>query len=226
MGFFASVQNAATKVKLQGEIALVDREIKARQQQFGIDLYNVVSLNEKSKVGTFKTPSLFHAAASEIKLPFDECHAEIKVFQNELDAKTQEYDKIELSRERYVRPTQGNNEAFTTRTGNRVSDYARESKLVVQMTLLGRQIKQRKEQFGVDVCALSVASKKDARGKTGTFGGKATGVKKGLAGQLSKLSGDESKIQEVIDIAKKDVDMLEKKKASKEREIALLDAEN
>jgi len=213
MGFF----NAVQKTKLRGEIALLDREIKARQNEFGIELYDllIVLARSKSTFGPIKTPSVFHAIETSLKEPFEACHADIQQLKDQKDAKEQEVVHLEVNRER-APPARTNREALG-KAGSWISDTSSEAKLAVQIKLLERQIQSRKEQFGIDVFVI-LDNNEDKK-----TGNRLSSPKKGIASRLSKLSNSEQEIEDCVDRAKKDVSSIRRRQQDKEREIEYLD---
>jgi hypothetical protein len=244
MGFFTSVKNAGAKAKLKGEIALLDREIQTRRHSLGVELYNLLQLTEHSKTVNIATPSIFHANESQIKIPYEACRADLRILQNEMEAKRLELERIAVNRER-ARPPRTNQERLE-KAGSWMSDTGSEAKLQVELKMLERKMKSRKEKFGVDVCehldtlpsktsestAASRAmnktdEKKKGSGRLGilTGGSKSpvSGVKSGIASQFSKLSKSEKEIQECLGRAKRDITFIENQKDLKNREIERLE---
>lgn len=247
MGFFTSVKNTGIKTKLRADIVLQDREMVQRKQQLGVELYNLLVVLEKSKRQQglkIATPAMFHAKQDSIKVPLDACRADVGVLEDRKEALEQELVHMEANRDR-ARMARTNSE-HVQQVANRVSDSAREAKIHVHMKLLDREIMQRKELFGLqvydDIIVVSAASatasataagnttgtttatgttEKQKNAKKGMFGG----VKANISNRLSKLSSDETAIEECIERAKKDVNFLQTKKDRKEREIAQLDEE-
>jgi hypothetical protein len=252
MGFFTSVKNAGLKTKLRADISMLDRELKARKKLLGVELYNLLAVLEKQSrraqqgmgggVG-LHTPAMFHARQDSMKVPLDACRADVGVLEDRKEALEQELVKMEANRDR-ARMARTNSESMQ-QAANRVSDAAREAKIHTQSKLLDREIYQRKELFGLQVyddiivvasagsaggavgagttTATNAAKAKNApTAKKGMFGG----VKAGISNRLSKLSSDETAIEECIDKAKKDVNFIQNRKDRKEREIAQLDEES
>jgi hypothetical protein len=236
MSFFKSVKNAGIKTKLRGDITLLNRETTARKQKLGVELYNLLQILERSskKAGgvSIKSPAMFHAKQDSIKVPLDACRADVGVLEDRKEGMEQELVHMAANRDR-ARCARTNGESLQ-QAGKWVSDSGVEAKIQVQMKLIDREINQRKELFGLqvydDIISASNTSKRSAgtagtadskekTAKTGMFGG----VKAGISNRLSKLSSDETAIEECIDKAKKDVNLLYSKIERKDREIAQLD---
>jgi hypothetical protein len=243
MGFFGSVKNKAITVKLQGEMTLLDREIKTSQQKFGTHLYTLLTQLERDKAfgGVLKMPSIFHANEAAIKVPFEECRKDIAYLQNDKEAK--ELEIIHLQSHRDRAPPSRNNQEALQKVGSRISDASKETTLQVQINMLERNIKQRKEKFGVDVfdlvCDVTEKSttttvsreqqiidnsSESSSKRKGLFSGVTRGLSKGVASGLSKLSPGEKEIKACIESAKKDVQRIRDQKNAKQREIDELES--
>eukprot|EP00543_Licmophora_paradoxa_P004570 CAMPEP_0202449852 /NCGR_PEP_ID=MMETSP1360-20130828/8541_1 /ASSEMBLY_ACC=CAM_ASM_000848 /TAXON_ID=515479 /ORGANISM="Licmophora paradoxa, Strain CCMP2313" /LENGTH=248 /DNA_ID=CAMNT_0049067913 /DNA_START=27 /DNA_END=773 /DNA_ORIENTATION=- len=244
MGFFGSVKNAAVKAKINGEISLIDREISNRKRSFGVELFDLIESNSSD---SRKMPALFRATESQLEGPLNRCRKDIMDLDRESRTHSRELDQIEAKRERQGRAITPGEQA--QRAGEWISDAGTSSKLEVKVALLKRKIKQRKEEFGleiwdivsgdatqVDFVATDAAAAPAARGKSikGALGGMGKSVrskidegvktvKAGVSDNLSKLNKVEQEIQKCIDQAKNDVNRVLNKRQSKEREIANLE---
>lgn len=227
MSFFTKVKNAGTKAKIQGEMALLDRQAKTRKQQFGVDLYDLLDrLDRSNSLGSagstsVKAPMFLGTQSQKIKHIFDATQVQIRTLQDDHDAKAQEVEHLQVNRER-ARPAVTGQEKMQ-RAGEWISSNSSEAKLKTEMHLLQRKIKQYKEEFGLAVFELvegsgNAVTAPDGSEKKGMLGG----VKSGLTNQLSKLSGNEREIQQCIDRAKSDVEYIYKQKTSKQREVDFL----
>uniref|UniRef100_A0A7S1Y555 Uncharacterized protein n=2 Tax=Grammatophora oceanica TaxID=210454 RepID=A0A7S1Y555_9STRA len=236
MGFLSGVQNAATKAKLQGEIALVDREMTVRKKEFGIELYDLIAAqSKKNSMNIISTPSIFKGVEQQIKEPLEKVRADMAVLEGDLAAKENEAMLLEVKREK-TKP------AYTAAdkakgVGTWMSNTGSEAKLQYQVTMAKREIKIRKEQFGLEIwdiiaedlsitTVLQTETKKGGlKAVTGALGGIGKGVTSGITSGLGKLSKDEQLIKECVDKARKDVDFLDSKKRRKLREIESLGAD-
>jgi hypothetical protein len=246
MGFLTSVKNAGMKTKIRGDLKLLDREMVQRKQKLGVELYNLLVVARSKKRNTGGTAgaspqptiglNLFHARQDSIQVPLDACRADVSVLEDRKDAMEQELVHMAANRDR-ARMARTNGESLQQAVGW-VSDSGVEAKIQVQMKLIDREIHQRKELFGLQVyddIISSTASSTTAGGAGGAGGGSKEkapkrgmfgGVKAGISTRLSKLSSDEKAIEECIERAKKDVNLVQTKKDRKEREIAQLDEES
>jgi hypothetical protein len=220
MGFFDSLGNAGQRAKLNGEILLLDRELVARKKQFGVDMFDLIDTIEKNKKGAiFSTPELFKGhCETHIREPLETCRNEVRVWEGDLIGKKNELSSLEVKRERETK----------SNFGTWVSNSSSDAKLTVEITMLERQIKQRKEKFGIDVwdgmCeptsiignVAAETKKKGGLGKvTGALGGITKGVAFGISAGLGKLSADERAVQECLATAKEDVSFVERSKNRK-----------
>merc|ERR1711971_1165427 len=103
-----------------------------------------------------------------------------------------------------------------TKAGRAISNASNGTKLQAQMALLDREMKIRKEQFGLEIFDHTTASDdKEAKG----------GVAGAVSNVMSSFSQEEKDIQACIDKAKKDVASIEGTIKSKQDQIGLLDHE-
>jgi hypothetical protein len=234
MQWITSAKKAATRAKINGEILLLDRDIVARKKAFGVELYDLIAGKEsKEKNSILRTPALFKPVESEIKEPLESCRAEVEEKLSDKHTKENEILLLEVRMENAM-PAYTASETIT-KAGKWVSNSGAEAKLQCEIMMLDREIKLRKEQFGLEVWdavfenlsmtkMLARETKKGGiKAVTGTIGGIGKSVKSSISSNLGKLSKDEQAIEECLEKAKKDVMYIEGKKKQKEREIASLD---
>lgn len=160
MGFFDNVKNHAIKVKLQGDIVLLDREMTARKSKFGIDLYDLLHALQQGNDNTIlHMPSFFNNKNNTIKQQYEVCCTDIQRLEQQIDAKKMELHHMESARER-SKPAITNRE-MAAKASSRVSDAAMEAKLNIDITLLQRNIQQRKEKLGLDLYDVAVLAISD-----------------------------------------------------------------
>mmetsp|Transcript_11055 Transcript_11055/g.18341 ORF Transcript_11055/g.18341 Transcript_11055/m.18341 type:complete len:230 (-) Transcript_11055:108-797(-) len=225
MGIFDSVQNAGTRAKLNGEIVLIDRRLVARKKLFGVEIYDLFdALDDKHKSDLFSMPELFKGVEGQMKQPLEDCRKEVRVMHGEKVSKEDELAKLEVRRERDTKNS----------VGSFFSNTSTDATLKVQITMLERNIKLRKEEFGLDVwqyvskdnsitgsMVAETTKKTSGLGKvTGAIGGLAKGVTSGVTSGLGKLSKDERDVQECLEKAKEDVGFMERSKERKNSIIA------
>jgi hypothetical protein len=226
MSFFTTVKNAGIKAKLQGEIALLDRQVLTRQQAFGVELYDLLHRLEKSS-NSVVNPVFLGTQSQSIKQVFDTTQLTIREWAAKKDAKADQVEHLQVDRER-ARPVTTASEQWK-RAGQWVSSNSAEAKLTAEMAYLDRQIRLQKEAFGVQVFELVTPSAGTVSSTTTTTTsatpnkGLIGAAKSGLTNQLSKLSSQEKEIQKCIDVAKGDVERLEASKSRKRKEIERLE---
>jgi hypothetical protein len=228
MGFFDGVKNAALKAKLNGEILLLDRDLAAKKKAFGVELYDKLEQINNARAVNI---SLCNAIEKKISVPLDACRRDLKGLVDERDVKQREADVIGATRD--------NNQFAQTaqeklqRAGKWMSDAGSEAGLHVDITMLNRKIKLRKEAFGEQVfdelVLGSPAESVDGRptptktnSKNKLLGGLGKDIASGITTQLSKLSPAEQELQHVVDKAKSDAEYIQNERSRKVREIASL----
>jgi hypothetical protein len=178
------VKNEGAKAKLQAELKLLDRDAHKRKQQFGVDLYDLLS--QQSKLA----PAYISKLQAQIKEPYEQARHDITRLQMDRAQLQEQIELLQCNADR-ARP------AYTTKghllkAGQVVKDTGIEAKLQAQVVLVDRNIKIRKETFGVDVFTLLDANPEAA--------------KNNLIGNVAaKLSNREQEIQKCIEKAKHDV---------------------
>lgn len=207
------VKNAGNKTKLRGEIALLERQAKTRQQAFGVELYDLLVAEKGAFV--VKTPPVFHANEQKIRTPFEACKRDVDRMTADKLIHLQQIDTIQANRERTI-PAYTAQEKLNN-AGKWISGAGSEGKLQAQIALLNRQMKQRKEAFGLEVFHLLGNNDTNAASSNGSSGG--GGIKSVLSNQLSKLSTTEKKIEECVIEAKRDVAVTQRQIDVKLREI-------
>jgi len=211
-GLWDKVKSAGTQTKLKGEIALHEREKTARKKRFGVELYELLAA-DKGAAFSIKAPAIFHANEEQIRIPFEQCQADLTEMQVTRNHHEQQIDMLRVNRDRAV-------PAFTARdkmnqAGQWMSSTTNEGKLQAQIALLDRQMKQRKETFGLDVFdLLEYAPERNGSPKKGPKGA--------FSGAFSKFSEKEKLIEEVVASAKKDVDFIQRRIEFKQNQIVEL----
>ena len=120
-------------------------------------------------------------------------------------------------------PPATTNQEKAAKAGQYISNTGKEATMQVQSQLVQRKIRQRKEQFGLEVYDLLEASGKSVKSNSKEGKGIGGQITAGISNQLSKLSSSESEIQACIDRAKSEISSIDEKKDRKEREIANID---
>lgn len=212
MSLWDKVKKAGQKTKLRADIAMAEREVRGRQKKFGVDLYDVLT-NDKQKLLGVSAGTLFKGKKDELKMAFERARDDIagKLARKE-----------ELQRKRDVLEVKGAHTMPDTTVGEKmnkagkaVADAGTDTKLRAQQALLDREIKIRKEEFGLEVFHVVKPSEQKDRG-----------VKGALSNAISSLSEHEKDIQSIIDLAKKDVDAIDRKIQSLNRQMHMVDPES
>jgi len=216
MGWWGSVKNSAEKTKLRGDIVLTQRGITARKKKFGEEFYDVLTNDKQRLLGVSTgTLSVFKKGpqCDDLRTAFEEATYEVCGMQAREDELQKNLDVMEVKGS-HTMPDETIGQKMS-KTGKILSDAGTGTKIHAQMKMVYREIKIRKENFGLEV--YDYAQQSDDK------------EKKGLKGKISKaltnFSEQEKEIQDIIDVAKKDVEVIEVRVKSLERQIAFLDSE-
>lgn len=204
------MKNQGSKAKLQGNVSLLQRESTTRKKKFGVDLYDCLT-TDKNKLLSVAAGTIFQSKQAELKQPFDAARDDMSGIQTKRDIKQKDLDVLEVKGAHTLPDTTAGEKV--KKAAAAVSNAATAAKIKTEMALLDREMKIRKEQFGLEVFELTKAS--DAEEKKG--------IKAAVSGVMSGMSQQEKDIQACIDEAKADVALIEGKITSKEREIGMLD---
>jgi chromosome segregation ATPase len=213
MSMWDKVKKSGQKTKLRGNVVLLEREATARKKVFGIDLYDMMT-NDKNKLLGVTAGTLFKGQQTELKEPFGTARDDIAGIQAQKDIKQKNIDVLEVKGANTL-PDSTLNQKMT-KAGRAISNASNATKLQGQMALLDREMKIRKEQFGIEIYDLSKASDEKESKK---------GLRASISNTLSNLSQQEKDIQACIDAAKKEVGAIEGRIKSKQTEINVLDEE-
>lgn len=200
------------KIKLQGEISLLNREITGKKKSFGVELYDLLT-NDKNKLLGVTAGTIFKGQQGELKEPFERARDDVAAVQAKKDIKQKDLDVLEV-KGAHTLPDATMGQKMN-KAGRVISNGAKGTKLQAEMALFDREMKLRKEQFGIEVYDLARKSE-DKQSKNP--------VQK-LSNAMASLSQQEKDIQACIDRVKQEVDSLEQKIRSKQSEIYHLDEE-
>jgi hypothetical protein len=212
MSWWDKVKKSGQKTKLRADIALVELESRTRQKRFGVDLYDVLS-NDKQKLLGVSAGTLFKGKHDELKGAFERARDDIAGKMARKEEFQRKRDVLEV-KGAHTMPDTTVGEKLN-KAGKTVADAGTDTKLRAQQALLDREMKIRKEEFGLEVFPFVTSSEH-----------KDKGIKGALVNAISSLSDHEKDIQSVIDLAKKDVDAIDRKIQSLNRQIHLLDPES
>ena len=217
MGLWGNVKSAAEKTKLRGDVALAQRGITSRKKKFGEEFFNVLTNDRQNLLGVSAgSLSVFKKGGQndELKAAFERARDDIRGKHARKEELQNRLDVMEVKGS-HTMPNVTIGQRLS-KTGKMFSDAGTGTKLRAQMTLIDREIKIRKEEFGLEVFEM-VKSSEDKQ-------------KKGLKGAISKamtgLSEQDKDIQKVVDTAKKDVEAIELRVTSMERQITFLESES
>lgn len=211
MGIFDSVRNNALKTKLRGELVLIDRQITVEKGKLGVALYDAIMDLQRKHHNTNKWPS---CVTSDIKEEFEATKLEISKKADIKEAKELEVEKIAVNQERAPPPVTTQERASVA--GRMLTSSASSTKLRVQSSLIGREIRAIKEAFGVSVFDRVVA--KVHSSETSGSGG----VKNAIKAGIGKIR-DEDGIRDVLVSAKREMAQLLQQQESRKREITAID---
>mmetsp|Transcript_25992 Transcript_25992/g.29738 ORF Transcript_25992/g.29738 Transcript_25992/m.29738 type:complete len:236 (-) Transcript_25992:119-826(-) len=221
MGIFDKVKNAAEKIKLQGEITLLNHNVKTRKKEFGIEFWDLLLAIEKKRKqnpSTLRLPGgVFQKIETSITEHLEQCRKDMNLIEGERLEYEQELTKVEVRKDKVV----------TSSIGSFVTNAGSEANFKLRIVKSERDGKIRKEKFGIDIWDIVVAStsseheqrpsldaadkKKSVKSVLGNMKGAIRkGVKDGMENVTSKLSKDEAGVQECIQKAKDNVTYIER----------------
>lgn len=215
-GIWDRVKKEGKKVQLQGEIQLLKRELTARQKTFGIELYDLLTNDKQTLLGV-TAGTLFKGQSNNagIKEPLERAREDIAGMQAKKDIKQKDLDVLEVKGAHTLPDYTLGQKA--SKAGAAVKNGAKGTKLQAEMALLDRDMKIRKEQFGIQV--FDAAKPSDGGGEEKH---KTMNPVKRITNAVAGLSQEEQAIQACIDKAKEDVAKIEGKIQSKQFEIHTL----
>jgi hypothetical protein len=138
---------ASTKTKLRTEILLIDRELKARQQAFGIQLYEYVS-------PLAKTPSFFASddtLTATLRPPLITAQREIAALEIKVDRQKDLINQAIVKRKSSFPNPAINWQEKLANAGKLTVMTGSEAKLKTELSMLEVQVKAHKQQFGLDL---------------------------------------------------------------------------
>lgn len=214
MPFWDNVKKSGQKTKLRGEVMLLEREANARKKLFGIQFYDLVT-NDKNKLLGMSAGTIFKGKREELKEPFERARDDIAGHQAQKDIHQKDLDVLEVKGAHSLPDhTVGQK---VNKAGATMSNAATATKIAGQIALIDRQMKIRKEEFGMEVFGNVME---------GEEGEKKGGIKKRLTATVQSLTPHEKEIQACIDAAKSDVKAIGDKIKSKQTQMGFLDSES
>lgn len=223
MGIWDNVKKSGTKTKIRGEMMLLEREASARKKLFGIEFYDLIT-NDKNKLLGVSAGTIFKGQRAELQEPFERAKDDIAGKQALKEDRQKSLDVLEV-KGAHTLPDQTMGQKVR-KGGAHLSNAATATNLAGRMAWIDREIKIRKEEFGIEVFSYFTES---ASGGGEDGGDKRTSLKKklsqSLGNSLSSVTQHEKDIQACIDSAIKDVAAIEDKIKSKQRQMGLVDSE-
>lgn len=190
---------AGQKTKIRGEMMLTEREVKTRQQIFGVELYDYVAPLAKS-------PDFFAAndkMTDTIRGPFLAAQREIAALMIKRSKLKEELAQAEVTRKAaFPQPATTFGEQVIN-TGKATAFTANEVKIKTEIGMVDAQIKAHKEEFGEGMFATFIQLEDEE-------------------GWLPTVRD----IRSMYDKARQDVDKLKIKLDAKEKELNTLGTEN
>jgi hypothetical protein len=226
MGFFDAISDTAKRAQLNAEIALIDREMTAQKKAFGIALYDIIDKQHKRKQKSssdnsfipLEMPGIFQTIENEIREPWEKYSREIRDMERDKKDLETQVAVLEASKEEGM--------------SKRLSDGAKTAECNVKIAYLDREMKIRKEQFGLAVYDAATSNKwmheavaDGFKGKgsldafKGAVGGIVSGTKGTVTKTLGKLSADEREIETCVNKFKGEIDNKEEERSRKSREL-------
>ena len=217
MNFLNKMKNTGVRAKIKGEIKLLELECNNRKKKFGIDLYDMVT-QDKAKMlglssGTLVLGQQGHGEEGLLKQPFDNARQDIEGILAKKEVKQKDLDVLEVKGPQSMPNTTANDKM--KQAGRAVSNAGKEAKLRTEMAMLDREIKIRKENFGLEIFDVLKSSENEKKKKAG--------IASKLRQSINTNAQHEAEIQACIDAAKADVTRIDGKIKSKEFEAANLE---
>ncbi|KAL3919622.1 MAG: hypothetical protein SGILL_003665 [Bacillariaceae sp.] len=187
MGLLDSIGATARKAQLAAEIKLVERERTQRLQTMGVELYDLIDAQRKSQ----DSPSegKIRNVEKVLQVPLEKCSTDVRKWDLEV-AEQQNTRELIL-----VRPDK-DKESLSRRVG----DQASMTKIATRIVFLQREMRLRKQEFGIQV--WDVVSQPQW-----------------LHGDSCGLSKEELAVQACVNKAKDDIRLIEEKKNGKLEQI-------
>lgn len=147
----AKTKVAASKAKLQADIALIDRETNARKRQFGVELYDQLAplvssvefyegvMCDDEMLTTVTRPILINA------------HKEVAALEAKVVTLKEDISSAEVGRSAAYGANAETIGAKLQKAGRTVSMAGTEGKLKTELVVLQRKIKAIKQDFGLEI---------------------------------------------------------------------------
>jgi len=144
---FASIKRTARTGRLRTELMLLDREVRQRQQAFGVVLYDYLEPLAKSA-------NFFSAddrLTQVLRGPLLEAQRETAVVYNKIRQLKERMKQAEVTRAAAFPTPAANWQEKMKNAGKSTALAASETKLKAEMVILERELKSHKQNFGVSL---------------------------------------------------------------------------
>lgn len=190
---------ASQKTKLRTEILLIDRELKHRQQAFGVQLYDYVS-------PLAKTPSFFASddtLTTTLRPPLITAQREIAALEIKVERHKQFIHDAIVKRKSAFPNAAINWQEKLSNAGKSTAMAGNETKLKTELSMFEVQVKAHKQQFGLDLYP-TLEKLEDSQGWLPT----------------------DREIRSIYDTCRKDSENIKLKKTVKQNELTALGGSN
>jgi cell division protein FtsB len=189
---------ASQKAKLKTEIMFIERNISSRQQQFGVQLYDYVSVWSAR-------PEFFAANSDNIliwtlRAPLIEAQREIAALHLKRTSLKERINQTDVARSAAFHRRAENWQEKLHNAGKSTAFAGSEARLKTELALVEREITKHKHQFGVAVYRQFV-----------------------LLEDTKQWLPTDREVRSFYDSCRKDVEAMKSKIAAKQQEIATLD---
>lgn len=173
MGIWEKAKASAKTTKLQADILLLDREVTARKQKFGVELSDLLwDMDAKTTVGS-RGSATTSGVLSQLRTEWEVAKADLTAIhqrKNEIQAKLNESSPAtaaatsllagQLNKAGGDKGHQQQQAATTTNNGSfmdKAKAAGTEGKRRAKLQLIERELKARKQQYGIDVYDKAVS---------------------------------------------------------------------
>jgi hypothetical protein len=190
MGLLDSVKNAATKTKMRGELSMIDREITKTKYKHGVLIYDVLGQRHHSTATSDNDQLPLEGLEAAFMASMEDMQ-DIFVKRSEKDDKI---DALEAKGESRVGGTTAGERAKNA--GRSMLDAGASTKLKTEMAFYDREMRVRKEIFGIQVFQeLDLLSKEDFQETDNGVGEALNRAKKDVAAVMQRKRQKELDIE-------------------------------
>lgn len=194
MGLLDSIGATARKAQLSAEIKLVERERTQRLQALGVELYDLIDAQRKNQDSIAEAK--IRNVETALQIPLEACSTDVRKLELEISEQQNTRELI------LVRPDKDKGSL-----GQKVGDQASMTKIATKIAFLEREMRLRKQKFGVQV--WEIVSQPQWLQPSTTVASNC-------------LSKEEREIEACVNKAKDDVRLIDEKKNGKLEQIESL----